>query len=289
MRTPKIATLVVLLSCLGAGWWAWETAPAASAPPATADLAAQRASPTPGSDKPWTANPFLSGYIVDQAGQISAKAAGLAGAQASAPPALQDYIAGPLVHRGTTDYFRHLQTEFNAGATLRENTEAIRQHLLSILPPIEAEKLFALYQQFLDFELRVGEKTRGWTMPENPAQALALVEKMQKLQQQHFGEENADLLYGGELKGMEYTARRAGILNNQQTSGREKEAQLARLGTDMFGAEAAKLDQHKSPYNLFEEKLLIYKSEIETLPPLERDSLIQSFRDKYLPPQAKSS
>lgn len=288
MRTRHILTLVALLAGLGAGWLSLEASPSVAAPTgqtvsATAPAVAGQAA------SPWASNPFLSGYIVDKPGRISVQATGLGGTADAAQASLQDYIAGPLVHRGTADYFRQLQTEVTAGAGLRENTEAIRQHLLSILPRNEADKLFALYQQFLDFELSVGEKTRGWTMPENPAQSLALIKQMQKLQQQHFGEENADLLYGGELKGMEYTARRAGILNNQQTSGKEKEAQLARLGSDMFGAEAAKLDQHKSPYNLFEDKLLIYKTEIETLPPLERDRLIQSFRDKYLPPQAKSS
>ena len=235
-----------------------------------------------------SAEHYLSGYIVDKNRQISLKDTGL-----SESPVVQeqlnDYIATSLVNRGTADHFRFLQTQFHTGMTLRENTEAIHQHLLSTLPKDEAEKLFELYQKFLDFELTVGDKTKGWKMPEGPGEALALIANMQQLQQRHFGEEHADLLFGGELKSLEYTARRSGILNDQVALGIEKEALLKKLAIDMFGAEGAKLDDKKNPYNLFEEKLLVYKYDLEKLEPLERNSLIKALRDKYLPPSANQS
>lgn len=235
-----------------------------------------------------SAEHYLSGYIVDKNQQISLKDTGL-NPSPVAPEQLKDYIATSLVNRGTADHFRLLQTQFHTGMTLRENTEAIHQHLLSTLPKDEAEKLFALYQKFLDFELTVGDKTKGWKMPEGPGEALALIANMQQLQQQHFGEDHADLLFGGELKSLEYTARRSGILNDRIAAGVEKEALLKKLASDMFGAEGDKLDEKKNPYNLFEEKLHVYKYDLEKLEPVERDKLIKTFRDKYLPASANNS
>jgi hypothetical protein len=243
---------------------------------------------TSGSDRPDAANPttaksYLSSYIVDRKQQIPFNDTGLNENPAEPPRQLSDYIAISLVNRGTAEYFRFLQTEFHAGATLQANTEAIHQHLLTILPKDDAEKLFALYQKFVDFEFTIGDKAKDWKMPQSPDETLALIGKMQKVQQQHFGEEHADLLFGGELKTLEYTARRAGILNDRAASGTDKEALLKKLAADMFGAEAEKLEEQKNPYNRFEEKLLVYKNELDRLEPPEREKMINALRAKYLP------
>lgn len=49
--------------------------------------------------------------------------------------------------------------------------------------------------------------------------------------------------------------------NNSAASGSNKEALLKKLATDIFDAEAEKLEAKKTPYNQFEEKLLAYKNE----------------------------
>lgn len=235
-----------------------------------------------------SAERYLSSYIVDKDRQIPFKDTGLNASPADPDQRQKGYVATSLVNRGTAEYFRFLQTQFHTGATLAENTAAIRQHLLSTMPPDEADKLFALYQKFVDFEFSLGEKTKGWAMPTSADEALALIGKMQQLQRQEFGEENADLLFGGELKSTEYTARRAGILNDRVASGAEKEAMLQKLATDMFGPESDQLDNKKNPYNLFEEKLLVYKYDLEKMDPIERDKTITALREKYLPPSANN-
>lgn len=287
MRTRKIlaATIVVLAFV---GLWAIYSDVADEAP---ADSVA--ALDTAGSDGlaaagPTTLQDYLSSYVIDKNNRIPIQDTSL-NEQRAEPQALQkEYAATQLVNRATADYFRYLQTHFDMGSSLQANTEAIRQHLFATLPKDDAEKLFALYQQFVDFELSIGEKTKGWTMPESPKEALELIAKMQKLQQQTFGEENADLLFGGELKTMEYTARRSGILNDRVASGLEKEALLNTLTKDMFGISGDKLDAKKNPYNLFEEKLLVYKNDLDKLDPLEQEKLIKEFRVKYLPAIANS-
>lgn len=235
-----------------------------------------------------SAERYLSSYIVDQDHKIAFKDTGLNGSPAQPEQQLKEFMATSLVNRGTAEYFRFLQTQFNTGSTLLQNSESIHTHLLSILPKDDAAKLFALYSKFVDFELSLGDKTKGWAMPASADEALVLIGKMQKLQQKEFGEENADLLFGGELKSTEYTARRSGILNDRIASGAEKEAMLKKLATDMFGPESDQLDDKKNPYNLFEEKLLVYKYDLENMEPLERDKMIKTFRDRYLPASANN-
>lgn len=233
-----------------------------------------------------TLQDYLSSYVIDKNNRIPLQDTGLNEDRAEPQVLQKEYGATHLVNRATADYFRFLQTHFNMGSTLQANTEAIRQHLLATLPKEDAERLFALYNQFVDFELSLGTKTKDWAMPASPKEALELIAKMQKLQQQTFGEENADLLFGGELKTMEYTARRSGILNDKVASGVEKEALLNTLAKDMFGVSGDKLDEKKNPYNLFEEKLLVYKNDLDRLDVLEAEKLIRQFRIKYLPPSA---
>ncbi len=229
------------------------------------------------------AESYVAGYIVDQQNQIPFKDTHLNEQRPDTDAGLSESMAIGTVNRDSVDYFRFLQTHFNEGSSLQENTALIHQHLLTTLPKDKGEELFALYQKFVDFEFSVGEKTKGWKMPESANETLELIKKMQQLQQQHFGVETADLLFGGELKTMEYTARRSGILNDQTTSGAAKEALLNKLAVDMFGTDANKLDAQKNPYNLFEEKLLIYKNDLDKLGPTEKEKMINELRARYLP------
>jgi hypothetical protein len=282
MRMRKTVSIAILAAAAFGLWLGYS----ATSEDASASLEATQAN-GPGITRE-SPNPFLSSYIVDPRNQIALKDTGL-NEQRDDPQMLnKSYAASELVNRGTVDYFRYLQTEFQAGATLQANTEAIRQHLFSTLQPEDAEKLFALYKKFVDFEYSIGDKAKDWKMPESPKETLELIGKMQKHQQQTFGEETADLLFGGELKTMEYTARKSGILNDKVAGGAEKEALLNKLTQDMFGISGDKLDATKNPYNLFEEKLLLYKNDLDKLEPPEAEKLIKQFRVKYLPASANS-
>ncbi len=287
MRTKKILAIALcgaVVAWIAASFVGDFSDASGSAPGVSGALPSDR----PGATHLSSAERYLSSYIVDKNRQIPFKDTGLNASQADPEQRSKEYGATSLVNRGTAEYFRFLQTQFHTGATLAENTAAIRQHLFSSLPADDAEKLFTLYKKFVDFEFSLGEKTKGWAMPASADEALALIKQMQQLQRQEFGEENADLLFGGELKSTEYTARRSGILNDRVASGAEKEAMLTKLATDMFGPESDQLDAKKNPYNLFEEKMLVYKYDLEKMEPLERDKTIKALREKYLPAVANN-
>lgn len=243
----------------------------------------------PGNGETPLSKSYLSNYIIDNNHQILLKDTSLVEKQENSEDQLKEYIAIRLVNRGTAEYFRFLQTHFNQGGSLQENTELIHQHLITTLPRDKGEELFELYKKFVNFEFEIAEETKDWEMPESADETLELIEKMQRVQQQYFGEEVADQLFGGDLKGMEYNARRAGILNDRITSGIEKEAMLKQLDRDMFGEEAETLDEKKNPYNLFEEKLFVYKNDLDEMTPSEKEEKIKELRELYLPPQANQA
>jgi hypothetical protein len=237
--------------------------------------------------RPGSAEDYVSDYITDKKRQITLKDTELGNGPGEhfekTESELKDYIAGSLVNRGTAEYFRFLQTRFNQGRTFQENTDLIHRHLLSILPPENGEELFELYMKYLNFEYLAAEKAKDWDMPESVDETLELISKMKGFQEDYFGEETADLLFGADMKVMEYNARRSGIINDSYATGIEKEKLLERLDYDMFGVDSSELEKTKNPYNLFEEKLLVYKNDLDVMEPYEKETMIRGFREKYLP------
>lgn len=198
---------------------------------------------------------------------------------------LANDLSGDLPDHNMAEYFRYLQTDLGEGSTPSERTESIREHLLATLPREKAGELIELYQKFTEFETDAISKADEWSMPESADETLALIEAMQKYQQEYFGEAAADLLFGAEMKVMEYNARRAIILNDSVAPGQEKEQLLDQLGTDMWGKEAYQaMSSHKDPYDILDEKLLIYRNELAAVDPATREEEISKLRATYLPP-----
>ncbi|MBF0117195.1 MAG: hypothetical protein HQK79_00035 [Desulfobacterales bacterium] len=198
---------------------------------------------------------------------------------------LKDDITGDVINHNMAEYFRFLQTNIGVATSRNEKTEEIQQHLLSILPKNKAEELFELYEKFTRFEEDAAQKAKEWNMPENADETLELIANMQKYQQEYFGEEIADLLFGGEMKVMEYNARRAGIINDRTTPGLQKEKLLEQLTIDMWGKEAQQaMNENKDPYDILDEKLLVYADDLAAMDPATREENIKEFRATYLPP-----
>jgi len=192
--------------------------------------------------------------------------------------------SGGLPEHNLADYFRYLQTNIGEGRSPSEHTEAIQEHLLSTLSPETAGELIDLYEKFTNFERDAVTRAEEWDMPESADETLGLIGNMQAYQQEYFGPEMADSLFGAEMKVMEYNARRAIIINDSQVSASEKERLLDQLGAGMWGEEAYReMNKNKDPYDILDEKLLVYGHELAALDPDTRKQEIQNMRDEILP------
>lgn len=197
-------------------------------------------------------------------------------------------LSGELPDHNLSDFFRYLQTDVSEGNSPNERTHSIREYLFSTLPRDKAEELIDLYDKFTTFERDVVSKAENeWRMPESAGETLELIEAMQQYQQDYFGEQAADLLFGAEMKVMEYKARRAIILNDPYITGPEKEQLLDQLGTDMWGESAYQaMNANKHPHEILDEKLMVYRNELAALDQATRAEEIQKLRDMYLPPSS---
>lgn len=194
-------------------------------------------------------------------------------------------MSGELPTHNMADYFRFLQTELAQGNSPSERTESIREHLLSTLPSDKAGELIDLYEKFTNFEYDAVTKAEEWRMPESADETLELIAAMQQYQQEYFGADTANMLFGAEMKVMEYNARRAIILNDLYSAGTDKEQLLDRLGIDMWGEEAYRaMNESKDPYDILDEKLLVYGNELAAVDPDTRQEEIRKLREIYLPP-----
>ncbi len=195
-----------------------------------------------------------------------------------------EHSAGMPEHN-LAEYFRYLQTQISEGNSPAERTESIRHHLLETLPRDKAEELIELYEKFTNFERDAVTRAEEWNMPESAEETLELIGKMQAYQEEYFGQEAAKSIFGAEMKTMEYDARKAIILNDRNVSGQEKEQLLEQLGRDMWGAEIYReMNANKDPYDILDEKLIIYRDDLAALDPDTRADEIAKLRAKYLPP-----
>lgn len=249
--------------------------------------------------EPISAQGAVKNYLIDQNRRIGVEETSIArglnlpsetGEHSSSPDENSEGLiandqSGGLPEHNLADYFRYLQTNIGEGNTPSEHTEAIREHLLATLSPEKAGEMIDLYEKFTNFERDAVARAEEWDMPESADETLDLIGKMHAYQQEYFGQETADSLFGAEMKVMEYNARRAIIINDTQTSGLEKEHLLDQLGAGMWGEEAYReMNKQKDPYDILDEKLLIYGNELAAVDPDTREQEIAILREKYLPP-----
>lgn len=250
--------------------------------------------------QPITAQEAVKDYLIDQHQQIQLQETSIA-KNLSLPLPLNKNISDDqssttetsseeaqieeLPEHNLAEYFRFLQTELAQGNSPSERTESIREHLLSSLSNKKAGELIDLYEKFTNFEQDAATKAKEWEMPENADDTLTLIGAMQQYQQEYFGTEVATQLFGAEMKVMEYNARRAIIINDPYESGSEKEQLLERLGIDMWGEESyQELNAQKDPYDILDEKLLVFRNELAALDTDTRQEEIKRLRHQYLPP-----
>lgn len=249
--------------------------------------------------EPISAQGAVKNYLIDQNRRIGVEETSIGrgivlpsetGGHSSSPDENPEELianeqSGGLPEHNLADYFRYLQTNIGEGNSPSEHSEAIREHLLATLSPEKAGELIELYEKFTNFEKDVVTRAEEWSMPESADETLDLIGKMQAYQQEYFGQDTADSLFGAEMKVMEYNARRAIIINDSQASGSEKEHLLYQLGAGMWGEQAyQEMNKQKDPYDILDEKLLIYGNELAAVDPDTRVREIQKMRDEILPP-----
>jgi lipase chaperone LimK len=198
---------------------------------------------------------------------------------------VDEYFANSIINPYTLKFFLSLDEKFKDSKNLEDHLERVRQYLLSIMSADEAEKLFAVYKTYMNYQIGLMEKTKAWGTPSSPEDAIAYLHKLQEYRREIFGKEAADALFGTSVKAQEYPLRRSTIIGDKDLYGAAKEKKLKELNKNMWGEEADAVEAYTKPYTKYQEKLQIYEKDLAELPSdSAKQEMIQKFREEIFTP-----
>ncbi|BCS97009.1 hypothetical protein DSLASN_26410 [Desulfoluna limicola] len=204
------------------------------------------------------------------------------------PPPLEidGLLSDGLMNHETLRYLRFLHKKFRKSIDTAGHLEEIRGYLFSNLPLDEAREIYRLYSDYLACEMALTETAQLWSKPETPEDYIGLLRTMQEFRREYLGDDTADTLFGAEVKSREYAIRRAVIVHTSDMFGREKEALIKSLNTDIWGEDGAVIEGIHMPYNRYREKLAIYARDFEDMTSeSDRATLTRELRESVFPPQ----
>jgi lipase chaperone LimK len=193
-----------------------------------------------------------------------------------------NFFTDKIANSYTLKYFKFLGKKFEKTNTIEEHLAAVKEYLYSILPPDEAEALFALYKKHFNFTIDLSKKLNEWGLPKNGKSMLEYLKKIQAERRRVFGQETADILYGAEIKYKEYPIRRKMIVSNNDLYGAEKEKLIDNLNKDMWGDEADKVENINNPLTKYQEKLKIYDKDFSEANDSEKIELRNKIRNDQI-------
>lgn len=188
-----------------------------------------------------------------------------------------------IVNKHTIKFFKHMQVLFK-DKSFDEHLIAIKEYLLTMMSPEEAERVLQLYKKFIDYENDVAALVNSSGRIGSEEDFLRLLQKIKKVQVKYFGSEDAVILFGAELKAQEYPLRRKAIINDTGLYGKEKEEKIAKLNQEMWGNQASEFEDSRKPYVKYQDKLNIYDKDLKEMSESERIAKIKDFRESIFPP-----
>lgn len=219
---------------------------------------------------------------------------GLSGEFMSEAPGAQDpglnireiFSEGLINSYTTFKFFKHLEHQFRKSATLGEHFDEVKKYLFAEFSDTEAQILFDTYKDYLLCEMDLVEEFRNLTSARSTEEAIVVLRRIQDFRRDRLGAELADKIFGADVKAKEYAFRRADIVGDKALYGEAKEAQLKKLNEDMWGEDAASVEEHPNNYNRYREKLLIYDKDLQDLDTEDsRKAKIKEFRTQFFPPE----
>jgi lipase chaperone LimK len=178
---------------------------------------------------------------------------------------VMNHFTGTVVNHDTLDFFRHMDELFQDSKDLADNLEKARKYLYSVLPSQQAGEMLDLYNKYLTIQIDYRDPKRGKETPRNPEEAIVNLYKLQEDRRAIFGRENADIIFGAEVKSNEYFIRRNAVIADSNMTGLEKERKLGILNESMWGSAAAPFEENITAYERYQDKLNLYSNDLSAL------------------------
>jgi lipase chaperone LimK len=193
------------------------------------------------------------------------------------------YLSHGLVTAEILKLFRFLQQKFEVKSItdFSDHYHEVRQYLHSRFKEEEAERLFEIYRKYLPCQIKLTNDSKYEVKSTDPKHLLTLLYTIQTFRRDQMGKENADALFGREVKDKEYFIRRGMIIVDNILYGKEKESRLRKLKNDMWNGEAILIGEESNPYNRYQLKLQLYQKDLSELVEAGRKLKIEEFRKEF--------
>jgi lipase chaperone LimK len=193
------------------------------------------------------------------------------------------YLSQGMATAETINLFRFLEQTFAEKSLneLSEHFNKVQQYLHSRFKDAEAQRLFEIYQKYLECQIEITNSRKYQLTTEDPKHMLSLLYAAHNFRREKLGKENADALFGREVKENEYLLRMAMIISENTLCGKEKENRLQKLKSDMWDDEVITIGEGGNPYNRYQIKLQLYQRDLSELGEKDRKLKIEEFRKKF--------
>ena len=188
-----------------------------------------------------------------------------------------------LVDGSLREYITSLYFKYRNSADRDEFMANIKAELFAEFPAETAKKLLKIYEAYVDCELGIQEMMAGFDPPKNDEDMVFIENEIFEFRKAQLGDELAEKLFGREHKLTLFKIKSAKIYTDDTLYGREKERQLQQVAVDVYGDASEGYVSDKTGESLCQEKLLIYKKDLDEMSEDARKDKIREFRAEYLP------
>lgn len=185
-------------------------------------------------------------------------------------------------------FFRALQRHFSEKsiAGLDSHFQKVNAYFHASFNPPDAQRLFDLYKKYLNCEISITNNDGYMTKSAAPEEILSLLKKIQTYRRQKLGAQNADALFGQDVKSREYLLRRSIIIEDPRLYGHEKEIFLKALTADMWDHQIPPMEQSITDYDRYQLKLQTFRKDLSEMNEPERELKIRNFRNQCFSKEA---
>jgi len=183
----------------------------------------------------------------------------------------------------TLELFRFLQQKFAVKSVneLDDHYNKVRGYLDARFNKTDASRLFEMYKKYMECVIEIANNPKYRVKTPDPKLILILLYKIQNVRRARMGKQTADALFGRDVKEREYLLRRSLISDDNTLYGKEKESQLEKLKSDMWGDTVILIGEDNNPYNRYQLKLLLYQKDLAELDEEEHQVKIEEFRKEF--------
>lgn len=194
----------------------------------------------------------------------------------------REIFKNKIINNYTLKYFKFMQSRFK-DMSLEDHLIAVKAYLYSAMDMKEADMLFEVYKKYIEYEKMLALELSKMDSINSTNDYLNVLRLMKKKQEDFFGKENAEILFGASLKMKEYPIRRSAIINDNNMYASEKEEKIKKLNKEMWGNDWENVENSKKPYVAYNEKLSLYSKDFLGMSAEDKLAKINEVRREIFP------